>query len=184
MQVSVTFRHIETSDALRDYATDKVLRIAEKYLPKAVGAHVVLSVTKQSHLAEINIHAPHFDISGHEVTGDLYSAIDLAMDKIEKQLRKHKDRINHHKGRKPLGGDATIIPVDIIGSESFDTEGAPTIVETDNIPAKPLSVEDAILQLELSHAEFLVFKNASKNESISVVYKRRDGRYGLITPNA
>jgi len=105
------------------------------------------------------------------------------MDKVETQLRKHKDRINHHKGRRPAGGDPALIPVDIIGTEDFDQEGAPTIVENDNIPAKPLSVEDAILQLELNHADFLVFKNSLKNESISVIYKRRDGRYGLITPN-
>jgi putative sigma-54 modulation protein len=183
LQVSVTFRHLEPSDPLRDYATEKVLKAAKKYLPNAVDSHVTLTVSKQRHLAEINVHASHFDISAHDCTDDLYSAIDGAISKVEAQLRKHKDRINHHKGRKPTGGDATIIPVDVIDTDDFDQDGAPLVVETDNIPAKPLSVEDAILQLDLSHAEFLVFKNSLKNESISVLYRRRDGSFGLITPN-
>jgi len=184
LQISVTFRHIDSTPALQEYATEKISKIASKYLPKPGSAHVVLSVVKQRHTAEISLHASHFDITAHETTDDLYSALDLTLSKIERQLRKHKDRINHRKGRMPTGGDPTMIPVDVFSNENFDEEGTPLVIENDNIPAKPLSIEDAILQLELSHAEFLVFRNALKNESISVVYKRRDGSYGLITPNA
>ena len=183
MQISVTFRHIDPTPALQDYATEQIEKISAKYLPRPGSAHVVLSVNKQRHTAEINLHASHFDISAHETTGDLYSALDRTLDKIEIQLRKHKDRINHHKGRAPAAPDPTMIPVDVFDNEDFDVEGTPTVIDTDNIPAKPLSIEDAILQLELNHAEFLVFRNARKNEAISVLYKRRDGNYGLITPN-
>jgi len=182
LQVSVTFRHVDPSDALRDYAAEKVERVAQKYLRNALQAHVILSVVKRRHQAEINLHAAHFDISAHEATEDLYAAIDLAVDKVEAQLRKHKARLNHHKGRQPAAGEPTFVPVDVIDAEDFEETRTPTVVETDNIPAKPLSVEDAILQLELNHAEFLVFRN-STTDSISVVYKRRDGNYGLITPN-
>ena len=98
MEVSVTFRHVEPTPALKEYATEKVARICSKYLRTPLEASVILSVSKQRHLAEINVHAKHFDISAHETTADLYSAIDLALDKLEAQLRKHKDRINHHKG--------------------------------------------------------------------------------------
>ena len=182
MQVTVTFRHVEPTEALRDYAVDKVSHVAGKYLKNAVGAHVILSVQKQRHFAEINLHATRFDISAHESTGDLYSAIDLTIDKVEAQLRKHKDRINHHKGRSPAVGEARDVPVEVIEPDESTTPGLPNVIETDNIPAKPLTVEDAILQLELTHAEFLVFLNAA-TESISVLYKRRDGNYGLITPN-
>ncbi len=182
MQVSVTFRHVDPNDAMRSYATEKVQRLANKYLKKAQDAHVVLSVTKRRHNAEIQIHAAHFDISAHESTGDLHSAIDMALSKVEVQMRRHNDRINHHKGRQPAGGAPTMIPVDVIAGPDYDESGEPRVVETDDIPAKPLSVEDAVLQLELNHAEFLVFRN-SANESISVVYRRRDGNYGLIAPN-
>jgi len=77
------------------------------------------------------------------------------------------------------------LPVEVIEAddgEDIDTQVEPRVIESDRIPAKPLSVDDAILQLELSHAEFLVFLN-SATESVSVIYKRRDGNYGLITPN-
>jgi len=182
VQVTVTFRHVDPTDALRDYAIEKVTHVAGKYLKSAVGAHVILSVQKQRHFAEINLHATRFDISAHESTGDLYSAIDLTIDKVEAQLRKHKDRINHHKGRGAPAGEPRDVPVEIIEAEDGAADGSPIIIETDNIPAKPLSVEDAILQLELTHSEFLVFLN-SATESVSVVYKRRDGNYGLIAPN-
>ena len=79
-------------------------------------------------------------------------------------------------------GEPRDVPVEVIEAEESSAGGAPTVIENDNIPAKPLTVEDAILQLELTHAEFLVFLNAA-TESVSVVYKRRDGNYGLITPN-
>ena len=187
MQVSVTFRHVESTDALRDYASEKVSRIAGKYLRNPTGAHVILSVQKQRHGAEITLHASRFHISAHESTGDLYSAIDLAMDKVEAQLRKHHDRINHHKGRRPAAGEPLAepmsIPVEVFDADEAPSAAGPTVVETDNIPAKPLSVEDAILQLELTHAAFLVFLNSS-TETVSVIYKRSDGNYGLIAPNA
>ena len=182
MEVSVTFRHLEPTAALKDYATDKVERICSKYLRFPLEASVILSVTKQRQMAEINVHAKHFDISAHETTGDLYSAIDLALDKLEAQLRRHKDRINHHKGRQPASGEPKTVAVEVFDVEERDAGGVPRIIEKDNIPAKPLSIDDAILQLELNHAEFLVFWN-SGTESISVIYKRRDGNYGLITPN-
>lgn len=181
MKVSVTFRHMEASDALRDYATEKVERVAAKYLKGHVEAHVILEATRHRHqnLAEINIHASHFDISAHTYDGDMYAAVDTAVDKVETQLRKHKDRINDRKGRAGLGEVATMIPVDVLSPH--DDEGGPRVIETESIPAKPLSVDDAVLQLELSHAEFLVFRNATTN-SISVVYRRRDGHFGLIVP--
>ena len=182
MEVSVTFRHVEPTQALKEYATDKVARICGKYLRFPLEASVILAVVKQRHMAEINVHAKHFDISAHETTGDLYSSIDLALDKLEAQLRKHKDRINHHKGRQGASGEEKTVPVDVFDVEERDVGGAPRIIEKDNIPAKPLSIDDAILQLELNHAEFLVFWN-SNTELISVIYKRRDGNYGLITPN-
>jgi putative sigma-54 modulation protein len=182
LQVSVTFRHVEPTDPLKEYATEKVQRTCAKYLRSPQEAHVILSVVKQRHQAEINVHAKHFDISAHESTQDLYSAIDLAVGKLEAQLRKHKDRINDRKGRTPASGNATSLPVEVFGADEHEAGRAPRVIEKDNIPVKPLSVEDAILQLDLSHAEFLVFRN-SATESISVLYKRRDGNYGLITPN-
>ncbi len=183
MQVTVTFRHVDPSDALRDYLNDKIKRVTKKYLRNAESAQAFLRVNKHRHEAEINIHAASFDISARESTGDLYSAIDLAIDKVESQLRKHKDRINKRKVKSGPGFEPTMIPVEVIEHNVGDDSETPQVIETDNMPAKPLSIEDAVLQLELSDAAFLVFLN-SASESISVVYRRNDGNYGLITPNA
>ncbi|RMD85308.1 MAG: ribosome-associated translation inhibitor RaiA [Candidatus Dadabacteria bacterium] len=182
MQVSVTFRHIEPSEALRSYATDKLKRVVGKYLRRPIEAHVILSVVKHNHTAEISVHASHFDATAKESTGDLYSAIDLALDKIENQLRKHKDRINRRKGRTPAAGEPLAVRFEVLEAEEAEA-GQRRVIERNDIPAKPLSVEDAILELEQSRAEFLVFRE-SDSEAISVLYKRRDGNYGLITPSA
>jgi putative sigma-54 modulation protein len=183
LQVSVTFRHMEASDALRAYAVDKVERIIAKYLKNAVEAHVILASNRhrQHNMAEINIHASQFDISAHAEEPDLYAGIDFAVEKVEAQLRKHKDRINDRKGRASLHEIATMIPVDVVSKH--DEQGAMRVIETETLQAKPLSVDDAVLQLDLSHSEFLVFRN-SATSAISVVYRRRDGHYGLIVPTA
>jgi len=175
---------MDASDALRDYAVEKVGRIVAKYLKNAVEAHVILASNRhrQHNLAEINIHASQFDISAHAENTDLYAGIDFAVDKVEAQLRKHKDRINDRKGRASLPEiAATMIPVDVVSEH--DDQGATRVIETETMQARPLSVDDAVMQLDLTHSEFLVFRN-SANNSISVVYKRRDGHYGLIVPTA
>ncbi len=96
MQVTVTFRHVEPSEPLRVYASDKITRLADKYLQRAVDAHVILTVNKRRHQAEINIQAPNFVVSAHESTGDLYSAIDLAIDKVQAQAQRHKNKTTQH----------------------------------------------------------------------------------------
>jgi putative sigma-54 modulation protein len=94
LQANVTFRHMEASDALKDYVNDKIARV-EKYLHPPVEAHVVLSVEKYTHHAEISVSAGGVQIHGAEKSEDMYSSIDLAMDKIERQAQKHKERIMH-----------------------------------------------------------------------------------------
>jgi putative sigma-54 modulation protein len=182
VQVSVTFRHMDASEPLRDYAVEKVERVVAKYLKNAVETHVILDANRhrQHNTAEINIHAANFDISAHAENSDLYAGVDLALSKVEAQLRKHKDRINDRKGRAGLGAIATQIPVEVLTAQG--DAGTSAVVETETIEAKPMSVDDAVLQLELRHAEFLVFRN-TETDSISVLYRRRDAHYGLIVPN-
>ena len=182
MQVTVTFRHVESSEPLREYALDKVTRLTDKYLKRAIDAHVILTVNKRRHLAEININAPHFVVSAHESTEDLYSAIDLAIDKVQAQARRHKDRLNHHKGSSRGGQVPADLPVEVIDAGDFENSGVPRVIEIDSMPAKPLDLDEAIVQLELRDSEFLVFRN-SDTQAVNVLYRRRDGNFGLISPN-
>jgi len=180
MQVSVTFKHLEPTDAIRSYAEEKVRKI-NKYVDNAIEANVVLSVQKFRHIAEINLMANGVPVSGTESTDDMYSSIDKVMDKIEKQLRRHKDRIKKHKPRN----EPAIASLEeaIYAAESFEAESEPGVIKMENYQVKPMSVDEAVMQIDLLHQDFLVFTNASNNR-VSVIYRRKDGNYGLIEPQA
>ncbi len=178
MQVSVTFKHLEPTDAIRAYAEDKVGKI-KKYLDNPVDANVVLSVEKFRHIAEVNLMVNSIAVSATDATEDMYSSIDNVMAKIERQLRRHKERIKKHKPR--INDSVTIIEEAVYSAESFESEDAPSVIKMENFFAKPMSIDEAVMQLDLLHREFFVFTNAASN-NFSVVYRRKDGNYGLIEP--
>ena len=173
---------MDSSEPLSEYAIDKVSKVAAKYLKNAQDAHVILSVNKHRQSAEINIHAARFKITAHDSQEDLYTAIDKATAKVESQLRKHSQKLNRSKARQDPAAEFEPITVEIIENDTEDA-GKPKVIDTEAVPAKPLSLDDAIFQLELNNSEFLVFRDAA-SEQIHVIYKRRDGNYGLIAPNA
>jgi putative sigma-54 modulation protein len=196
MQVSVTFRHIEATDALRRHAESKVQRIA-KYLHRPIDAHVILSVVKRRHVAEIVLNADRTTLNAKEETSDLYSAIDAATDKLEQRARKHTDKMKSHKlpaaearrrsaemPAEPVAvASASGLRMNVIRADSFTRRNGPEIIKSTRLPVKPMSVEEAVMQMDLMSNEFLVFRNAA-TETLSVVYRRKDGNYGLIEPDA
>lgn len=173
MQITVTFRHVDPTPALRAYAEDKVTRMARKYLRRPIDAHVILGVSKQRHVAEVTLQADHVSMFAKETTQDLYSAIDLAVEKIEHQAQKLKARRSERKG----AGTARGAPPPGDGLEA--PRPAPRVVETRLVSAKPMSLEDALGRLERSADEFLVFTHAA-DQRLAVLYRRKDGRFGLI----
>lgn len=181
MQVAVTFRHMEPSDALRTYATEKVVKV-KKYLEDPIECHVVLSVEKHRHAAEVTIVADGFKINGQEMTGDMYSAIDIAVDKIEKQIKKQRDKLRQQRPSRLSESEAvaTAAATEALG-EAAAEEPASRIILTETYQAKPMHPEEALLELEASADDFLVFTNA-ETERISVLYRRKDGSFGLIEP--
>ena len=172
MHVTVTFRHIESSDALRNYALEKTERLA-KYLIEPAEVHWVLTVEKIRHIADATIMANGVVVKAQEATEDLYSAIDLTLDKLEKQVRKYKEKLKDHKphGAVPQPGETA--------AATPSPEERPRIVERENIFVKPMSLEEATMQFELIDSDFLVFTN-SETQRINVLYRRKDGNYGLI----
>ena len=169
MQVMVTFRHVEPSDGLRHHAEEKVQRI-HKYLRRPIEAHVTLSVIKHRHIAEVQVTANHLNITATEETDDLYSAIDLAMAKIERQVQRHVAKYKDHKGSGPA-----------VVTAAREPRRAGGILRTQRVAVKPMSVDEALMQLKLLKNDFLLFKNAA-NETLNVIYRRKDGNYGLIEP--
>ena len=172
MQITVTFRHVDPTPALRTYAEDKVAKVARKYLRRPGDAHVILGVSKERHVAEITLQAQHVSMFAKETTHDLYSAIDLAVEKLEHQAQKLKARRSDRKGADtPRAGTA-------LSPDGVERAEAPRpVVETRRAPA--MSVDDAIGRLERSAEEFFLFTNEA-DRRLGVLYRRRDGRYGLI----
>jgi len=179
MQISVTFRHMEPVEELKQYACSKLTKV-KKYFYNPIEASVILTREKHRNIAEVTLVANRFTLKGQEETADMYSAIDLVMDKIERQVKKYKDKIRRHKTNQ------NVMPIsvrmEIISSEGTDTEEGPHIVETKRFSAKPMSLDEALLQIELAKEnEFFVFTNDASGE-VNVLYRRKDGDYGLIIP--
>ena len=196
MQFAVTFRHMEPTEALKAYSKERMERV-RKYLPDPISCHVVLSTERHKHRIDVTFQLHNgLAIAGHEVTENMYSSIDLCIAKIERQVRKYKGKLEgmrarpHHVVAQPWSHS--------IVSEAFggsvaegQTNGAPQdhhevspppefkVVKTEKFHAQPLSVEGAIVQLNLMHEPFLVFCRDTDGR-VAVVYKRDDGSYGLI----
>jgi putative sigma-54 modulation protein len=179
MQIAVTFKHMEVSQPVRSYVEEKLARV-KKYIEEPIDAMVVLSVEKKiRHSAEVTLVAKGVTIKGSEETNDMYAAIDAVVDKIERQLKRYKEKLKNHK--PSAGGRERQVQKTVLAAESIDEGQEPVIIQTRSFPVKPMAVEEAVMQMDLLNKEFLVFTDAA-TEEINVVYRRKDGNYGLIVP--
>jgi putative sigma-54 modulation protein len=170
---------MENSEEYREYAKEKIGRL-RKYLYNPVDANVVLSVEKHRNIAEVVINADKTTIKGKESTDDMYKAIDMVMEKVEKQIKRHKEKLIKRKGNS--GGKEANIALEPMGETDSDYSGMDFSIITKTIDTKPMAVEDAVMQLDMSKAEFLVFQNAD-TKKVNVIYRRKDNNYGHIVPN-
>jgi len=177
MQTSVTFKNLEPSEHLKSYVTEKLNRF-DKLLDNPAEAGVVLVVEKHRHIAEVNITGDRMSINGKEETGDMYSAIDMVLDKLEKQLKRSKQKIRER--RASAKGQTRTIREE--ASRMAEEEPARE-VKIESLEYKPMDVEEAVLQMDLTDQGFLVFTNA-RSSQINVLYRRKDGHYGLIQPQS
>ena len=177
MQTSVTFKNLESSEPLKTYAKEKLDRF-DKFLYNPAEANVILTVEKFRHIAEINISGDRLKINGKEETNDMYSAIDMVLDKLETQIKKTKQKSRAHRSVAKSRGRE--IPAE---DAAFSDEEAERQVVVKNIEYKPMDIEEAIMQMELVNDNFIVFTD-SRTERVNVLYRRNDGHLGLIQPNS
>jgi len=177
MEITVTFRHLESTDALRDYAREKVSRI-KKYVGTPADAAVVLSLEKRRHTAEITLNIDGININAKEVTEDMYSSIDLAVDKLERQVKKHKEKIKDHK---PGAQRERTARYNILSAQADEQARRGRIIKTESVFIKPMSIDEAIMQIDVMNSDFMIFTNA-ETQKVTVIYRRRDGNLGLIEP--
>lgn len=178
MNVTTTFRHMEQSEALKAYAEEKLERV-KKYIEGPITAQVYFSVEKIRHIVEIVISARGVNTKASEATNDMYAAVDAAIDKIERQLKRYKEKLKGHKPSSEENGRK--LTKQIVQAESIEASSEPVIITTKTETAKPMSVDEAVMQMDLLNKVFLVFTNAVSGE-INVIYRRKDGNFGLIAP--
>ena len=169
MNINVTGRHIEITENLRQYVIEKISKF-EKYLGSIFDAAITLDVEKYRHKADVLLKANSVAIQAESVTSEMYASIDDVVDKLERQLKKQKGKFTAQRKR---GTKASV--------ETVEVEKTPMIVTEKLYDKKPMSPEEAAMELEMLGNTFMVFTNASTND-INVIYKRTDGNYGLITP--
>ena len=176
MRLQVKGRNVTVSDSLKDYALEKLAKL-EKHLNDAARLELELQVEKNpsiadNQVAEATIWTKGPVLRARESSQDMRASIDLLVEKLERQARRYRDKRKRGPSRvTPQLDSRPVIP---------DSE-EPRIVKTKQFPVKPMSPEEAVLQLELIGHDFFVFQNAETNE-VNVVYRRRDGNYGLIEP--
>lgn len=177
MDITVTFRHTEPMESLRTYAEEKVSKI-KKYLDSPMEANIVLTVEKFRHQADVTVSLNGARIKAVEETGDMYSAIDQVIDKIEKQVKRHLSKIRDHRSEN-LRSEEGSLREELDETTAFAQEEL--VIEVEKTFAKPMDPEEAAMQLNLTRQDFLVFRNA-KSREINVIYRRTDGNLGLIEP--
>lgn len=178
MEINVRGKNIEATPALVDYAHKKLGKL-DKHFEKSTDAQVVLSVIKEEHIVEVTLNLNGLILRGEESTGDMYASIDMVVDKLERQVKKYKTRMN--KSLRQRGMRIISEKHAAIEAEERMEEEAPQVVRTKRFPLKPMTVEEAILQMDLLGHNFFVFGNAD-SDAVNVVYRRKDGDYGLIEP--
>ena len=175
MKLNLTGKNIEVTEALRT-VTEKKLGKLDKYFQGNVEGNVVYSVERNRKIIEITINLPGTILRAEESSDDMYASIDKAVDVLEGQIRKYKTKLQK---RNNNGETIRFENISSVAGEALD-DGA-KIVRTKRFDMKPMDEEEAILQMELLRHNFFIFMNA-ESDTLNVLYKRKDGNYGLIEP--
>ncbi len=173
MQINVTFRHMDHSDELKDYINDRFARL-KKYSDSPMNVNVVLTAEKFRKTAEVVITGDGIRAAAKQEHDDLRAAIDLVLDKIERQLKKFREKV---KSRRTSGQNITPPPA----APAHEAEEADQVITIQKINPKPMSIEEAADQLQINGKGFLAFINADTNR-VNVIYWRKDGGLGLLEP--
>jgi putative sigma-54 modulation protein len=207
MQLAATFRHMDPSSAVKSYAEERLQKIRKYFQREPISAHATFAVERNhNHVAEFQITLPNgLVIQARETTEDMYSSIDLAGARIERQVRKWKERIRDHKPHGPgISMRGRVLPARSLEPQPAAPPGKPRkevrapaarpaltapkapalkVIKEQTFTIRPLRVDDAVMQMNLLESEFFVFLDVD-TKAVSVVYRRKDGNYGLIETGA
>ena len=177
MKFNVRGDNLVVTDAIKDYIETKIGKLDKYFKEDSITANVLLKIRGNEQIIEVTIPTDNFILRSEEEHEDMYAAIDLVLDKLERQIRKNKTKLkkkNINNKYKEFNFDFEL-PVE-------DEEEVNTVVKRKTIEMKPMDEEEAILEMELLGHSFFVYKDMHSNE-LCVLYKRKDGNYGIITVN-
>jgi putative sigma-54 modulation protein len=186
MKLDITGRSVDVTVALREFTEDK-LRKLERLVDGPSEAHVVLRIDKHRQSAEIQFKSRSIVLSGTEETDDLYVSIGEVVDKLERQLLKHKEKVRDHRHRKGTRAPEAVAAIEADAAEAQGAPGLPVgeatsrIVRSHRYRIKPMSAEDAAMELDATNEDLLVFREA-QTYRINVLYRQKDGNLALIDP--
>ena len=173
MAINVRGKNLDITPALKDYVEKRVKKVT-KYFDKTGDISVILRVEKGRHQVEVTVPVDGILLRGEESTPDMYASIDQVMDKLEKQIEKHKTKLE-----KRFRGSG--FRADVASSVAVPEVEEETLVRSKRFAVKPMDSEEAILQMNLLNHDFFMFLNI-ESEQVNLVYRRKDGHYGLLEP--
>lgn len=173
MRITLFGKNVEVSEYMRETAEKKLSKLS-KYFPEDTEAQVTLSVERNRQIVEVTIPYEGRILRGEEVTGDMYASLDNVGAKLEKQVERYRTRAARNKRAVEAAPAPAYAPEE-------EEDDAPRIVRNKKFEIRPMSEEEAMLQMEMLGHSFFVFENAATGE-INVLYLRKDGNYGLIEP--
>ena len=175
MQINIRGDKVTVTPAIKEYIEEKLSKL-DKYFenPEEIKSSVVIKVKNKEQSIEVTVPTSKFTLRAEEIHADLYAAIDVVVDKLERQIRKNKTKLQSKKMKENFSKDFMLDSI-----EKIDEENEDKIVKRKKIEVKPMSEEEAILQMELLEHQFYIFRDAETN-NVAVVYKRNEGNYGII----
>ena len=177
MAITVRGKNIDVTPALKDYVAKRVGKITKYFDGASMGEiTAILTVSKGRHIVEVTVPINGILLRGEEATPDMYTSIDLVIEKLEKQIEKYKTKL----ARKLKSGSFKTEFIPAAGAAVANDDEF-NVVKTKRFAVKPMAVDEAVMQMNLINHDFYVFANAD-TEEVNVVYRRKDGRYGLIEP--
>lgn len=173
MNIYIRGEKLEITDAMKSYAKEKLERLSKYVKDSDVNANLLFKINGIKQKLEVTIPLKNFTLRVEEVGNDFYAVVDTAVDKLERQIRKNKTRLENKQTKSK-------VDFDFMSFDEKDEENANKIVRRKQVELKPMDEEEAILQMELLGHDFYVFKNIDKDGKISVLYRRKNNDYGII----
>lgn len=189
--ISITGRNVQVTDSMKDYVMEKISKI-DRFSERIIEVNVIMDIQKLDHRVDIIMKVDHIKIKSHASSTDMYASIDMAVTKLDTQLRRYKQRIQNHQAKKVSVIDMAINVLEHVAEEEINADieeenrrqdeekyGVRRVVSKETRPLKVLTYDEAIMKMDLSGDAFLIFRH-EEDMKLKVLYRRKDGNFAVI----